>query len=75
MNFQTIETFFVNIVVTGTAAAFAKTFAAPIDRIKLILQNQDVSLQMLKQERPKYKNAFDVLKRVPYEQVLAKILF
>lgn len=69
MNFQSLETFFANIFITGVAAAFAKTLVAPIERTKLILQNQDSSLQVLTQERPKYKNAFDVLRRVPHEQV------
>lgn len=64
-----IETFLANIFVAGAAAAFAKTLIAPIERTKLILQNQDSSLHVLTQKVPKYKNALDVFERIPKEQV------
>lgn len=65
-NFQT---FMVNLLVSGTAAALSKTLLAPVERIKMILQNQDSSLQIIKQQRQKYESAFDIVARVPKEQV------
>lgn len=71
MHFLSVETFLLNTIITGTAAAFAKTLIAPIDRTKVILQNQDSSLHVLTQKRRRYKNAFDVFTRIPNEQVQA----
>lgn len=60
-----------NVFITGTVAAFSKTILAPIDRTKMILQNQECSLQVMTHKRKKYKNAFDVIRRIPEEQVRA----
>jgi solute carrier family 25 (adenine nucleotide translocator) protein 4/5/6/31 len=58
-----IEDFFLG----GTAAAVAKTIAAPIERIKLLLQNQGES-DAIKQGKGEYKGIMDCLVRVPQEQ-------
>jgi len=48
----------------GTAAAVSKTVAAPIERVKLLLQNQGESASITKP----YKGIMDVFIRVPREQ-------
>lgn len=70
MHRERLETFLANVLITGAAAAFSKTLLAPVDRTKMILQNQDSALQVLTKKRERYKNAFDVFKRIPTEQVL-----
>eukprot|EP00948_MAST-09A_sp_MAST-9A-sp1_P000615 g615.t1 len=49
----------------GIVAVCSKTIAAPIERIKLLLQNQGESAAIKGNE---YKGIMDVLKRVPAEQ-------
>lgn len=51
----------------GTAAAVSKTIAAPIERVKLLLQNQGESKSI---SRP-YTGIVDVFVRVPKEQGVA----
>jgi solute carrier family 25 (adenine nucleotide translocator) protein 4/5/6/31 len=51
----------------GTAAAVAKTIAAPIERIKLLLQNQGES-KAITEGKGEYKGIIDCLVRVPKEQ-------
>jgi solute carrier family 25 (adenine nucleotide translocator) protein 4/5/6/31 len=51
----------------GTAAAVSKTAAAPIERVKLLLQNQGDSKSITKP----YKGIVDVFVRVPQEQGVA----
>jgi len=53
-----------NFMLAGTAAAVSKTVAAPIERIKLLLQNQGDAVGI---EKP-YKGIMDICKRVPAEQ-------
>jgi len=53
----------------GTAAAISKTIAAPIERIKLLLQNQGESAAAKAQGE--YKGIMDCLVRVPKEQGVA----
>jgi solute carrier family 25 (adenine nucleotide translocator) protein 4/5/6/31 len=48
----------------GVAAAVSKTIAAPIERVKLLLQNQGESAAITKP----YKGIIDVFTRVPQEQ-------
>jgi solute carrier family 25 (adenine nucleotide translocator) protein 4/5/6/31 len=48
----------------GTAAAVSKTIAAPIERVKLLLQNQGEQAAITKP----YKGIVDVFVRVPQEQ-------
>lgn len=54
----------------GTAAAVAKTIAAPIERIKLLLQNQGES-KAIQAGKGEYKGIMDCLVRVPAEQGFA----
>jgi len=51
----------------GTAAAVSKTLAAPIERVKLLLQNQGEQAAITKP----YTGIIDVFKRVPAEQGVA----
>jgi len=53
-----------NFMLAGIAAAVSKTVAAPIERIKLLLQNQGDAKGI---EKP-YKGMMDIIKRVPAEQ-------
>lgn len=69
MHTESLETFLANALITGTAAALSKSLLAPVDRTKMILQNQDSVMQVLTKKRERYKNAFDVLRRIPKEQV------
>jgi len=48
----------------GTAAAVSKTIAAPIERVKLLLQNQGEQAAIT----TKYTGIIDVFRRVPAEQ-------
>eukprot|EP01083_Nonionella_stella_P064764 169097_1 len=60
-----------NFVLSGIAAALSKTVAAPLERVKLLLQNQS---EMIKSERltHPYKSALDCLRRtVANEGVLS----
>ncbi|XP_047041016.1 ADP/ATP translocase 1-like [Helicoverpa zea] len=50
----------------GISAAVSKTAVAPIERVKILLQVQDVNKQVKKDK--KYKGIIDVLVRVPKEQ-------
>jgi len=54
------------MVAGGTAASVAKTTMAPIERVKLLLQLQAVSTQMVKNQE--YKGVLDCLVRIPREQ-------
>jgi solute carrier family 25 (adenine nucleotide translocator) protein 4/5/6/31 len=56
-----------DFVLGGTAAAISKTIAAPIERVKLLLQNQGESKSISKQ----YTGIVDVFTRVPKEQGVA----
>ncbi|MES1907458.1 MAG: hypothetical protein MHM6MM_000570 [Cercozoa sp. M6MM] len=56
--------FVVDFAVGGVAAAVSKTVVAPIERIKLLLQNQADAKTI---EKP-YTGIMDVIKRVPAEQ-------
>jgi len=56
-----------NFLLSGAAAVISKTAAAPIERIKLLVQNQD---EMIKQGRlaEPYKGVIDCFKRVISEE-------
>jgi solute carrier family 25 (adenine nucleotide translocator) protein 4/5/6/31 len=55
----------------GIAAAVSKTVAAPIERVKLLLQNQDELLRQGRIEEP-YRGILDCFRRtVKEEGVLA----
>uniref|UniRef100_A0A0K0F4C0 ADP/ATP translocase n=1 Tax=Strongyloides venezuelensis TaxID=75913 RepID=A0A0K0F4C0_STRVS len=61
-----VKKFAIDLASGGTAAAVSKTAVAPIERVKLLLQVQDVSKSISKENR--YKGIVDVLVRVPKEQ-------
>lgn len=47
-----------NFLLSGSAAVIAKTAAAPIERVKLLIQNQDEMIKQGRLERP-YKGVVD----------------
>ena len=47
-----------NFALSGTAALISKTAAAPIERVKLLLQNQDEMIKQGRLETP-YKGVVD----------------
>ena len=51
-----------NFMLSGAAAAISKTASAPIERVKLLIQNQE---EMIKQERldKPYKGIIDCIAR------------
>ena len=59
--------FFLDFMMGGVSAAVSKTAAAPIERIKLLLQNQD---EMIKQGRLKfpYQGLLECTSRVVMEE-------
>lgn len=61
-----------NFMLSGVAAAISKTAAAPIERIKLLVQNQD---EMIKQGRltEPYKGVVDCFRRVISEEGIAPL--
>lgn len=71
---EKINVFLINFLIVGITSSFAKTLTAPLDRIKLILQNQNSALHILTGKRKKYSSFIDCVVRIPKEQVL-KILF
>ncbi|KAF5291430.1 hypothetical protein FQR65_LT01741 [Abscondita terminalis] len=68
MAYEELEKYLLNIVVTSAASTVAKTVTAPIERIKLILQNQDSQIQIIRGERQRYSGFVDCFLRIPKEQ-------
>lgn len=64
------SSFFINFMMGGVSAAIAKTAAAPIERVKLLIQNQD---EMIKQGRlaKKYDGIAECFKRTASEEGIA----
>ncbi|KAG1767924.1 mitochondrial carrier domain-containing protein [Suillus occidentalis] len=60
-------TFFVDFMMGGTAAAISKTAAAPIERIKLLIQNQGAMIASGRLDHP-YKGITDCFKRTVSEE-------
>jgi len=58
--------FLMDLAAGGVAGGVSKTVVAPIERVKLILQTQDVSTQISAEKR--YKGIMDVFRRIPAEQ-------
>ncbi|KAF5270644.1 hypothetical protein FQA39_LY01382 [Lamprigera yunnana] len=63
-----LENFLVNIVVTSFTSIVVKTLTAPIERIKLILQNQDSQVHIIKGKIERYNGFKHCLFRIPKEQ-------
>lgn len=59
--------FYEDFMLGGVAAAVSKTVAAPIERIKLLLQNQDEMLKSGALEKP-YKGVGECFRRVSAEE-------
>ena len=58
-----------DFMVGGISAAVSKTFVAPIERVKLLLQVQDASKHIAQED--KYKGISDCFSRVYKEQGFA----
>lgn len=58
--------FLTDFMIGGVSAAVSKTCVAPIERVKLLLQNQDASTQIKADQR--YKGIVDCFVRVAREQ-------
>ena len=54
--------FFIDFLMGGVSAAVAKTAAAPIERVKLLIQNQDEMIKSGRLSEP-YKGILDCFKR------------
>ncbi len=67
--YSPVTKFFMDLAAGGLAGGVSKTVVAPIERVKLILQTQDVSTQISADKR--YKGIMDVFRRVPAEQGIA----
>lgn len=63
-----LASFVKDFVAGGISAAVAKTAVAPIERVKLLLQVQQISKQIPEEQR--YKGILDCLIRLPKEQGL-----
>ena len=63
--------FALDFIIGGVSAAISKTCVAPIERVKLLLQNQDASSQISKDTR--YKGIADCFVRVAKEQGIASL--
>ncbi|KAH8420151.1 hypothetical protein KR009_006403 [Drosophila setifemur] len=61
-----LKSFIMDFMMGGVSAAIAKTAVAPIERVKLILQVQEVSKQIPQDQR--YKGIVDCFVRIPKEQ-------
>merc|ERR1712203_491444 len=55
--------FFENFMLAGVAAGVSKTVAAPIERVKLLVQNQDEMIKQGRLDKP-YTGVLDCTKRV-----------
>merc|ERR1712079_474247 len=55
--------FFENFMLAGVTAGVSKTVAAPIERVKLLVQNQDEMIKQGRLDRP-YKGVMDCCSRV-----------
>lgn len=63
---KSAKSFVIDFMVGGVSAAISKTCVAPIERVKLLLQNQDASSQITADKR--YKGIVDCFVRVSREQ-------
>jgi solute carrier family 25 (adenine nucleotide translocator) protein 4/5/6/31 len=64
--------FYEDFLLGGVAAGVSKTVAAPIERIKLLVQNQDEMLKTGKLDKP-YKGVVDCFNRVSQEEGVAAL--
>jgi len=66
-----VTSFFLDLMAGGLAGGISKSVVAPIERVKLLLQTQDVSTQITQEKR--YKGIFDAFRRIPQEQGLTSL--
>jgi solute carrier family 25 (adenine nucleotide translocator) protein 4/5/6/31 len=59
-----------NFGLSGAAAVISKTASAPIERVKLIVQNQDEMVKSGRLDRP-YTGTWDCFRRVRAEEGIA----
>jgi len=59
-----------NFVLSGAAAVISKTVSAPIERVKLLIQNQDEMIKAGRLDTP-YKGPVDCFRRVSAEEGIA----
>jgi len=62
-----VTKFAIDFMMGGVSAAVAKTAAAPIERVKLLLQNQDEMIKQGRLEKP-YKGILECFKRTTAEE-------
>ncbi|KIM54614.1 hypothetical protein SCLCIDRAFT_1221829 [Scleroderma citrinum Foug A] len=65
-----INMFFADFMMGGTAAAISKTAAAPIERVKLLIQNQGAMIAARRLDSP-YRGIIDCFRRTYAEEGLA----
>jgi len=63
--------FLINFSIGGVSGAVAKTFTAPIERVKLLIQTQDANPRIRSGEVPRYTGIIDCFRRVRSEQGFA----
>merc|ERR1719226_478077 len=66
-----LQAFAQDIMVSGTAAGSVKTFTAPIERVKLLIQTQDANPLIRSGEVPRYNGIVDCFSRINAEQGMA----
>jgi len=64
---NTVTAFAIDFAMGGVSAAVSKTAAAPIERVKLLIQNQDEMIKSGRLQNP-YKGIVDCFKRVIAEE-------
>jgi len=67
-----IKNFSIDFLMGGVSAAISKTAAAPIERVKLLIQNQDEMIKSGRLAEP-YKGIGDCFKRVITEEGVASL--
>jgi len=67
-----MPSFFVDFMMGGVSAAVSKTAAAPIERVKLLIQNQDEMLKSGRLDR-KYDGIVDCFKRTSQAEGVASL--
>jgi len=69
---SSVVNFAIDFMMGGVSAAVAKTAAAPIERVKLLIQNQDEMLKSGRLSEP-YKGIMDCTRRVVAEEGVAQL--
>lgn len=65
--------FYTDFFFGGIAATFSKTMIAPLERVKLLLQTQDVNKLVLRGKVQKYAGIMDCLRRVVHDEGFLKL--